>query len=199
MPKKIDLSNVIPSDGDFAALPEGCYVCAVTALLDNPDKEYFELVFDIAEGPHAGYYSDQWGQEHAYAHRVIVSYKDTAKGLLKGRLLALTESNPGFDAEAAYYGWCDNPALAAMFTGKRFGLCMLWDYYTTKDGQTVPLKNPRPDWMNAKMVPVQKVHDGTAELPKRQERNTPPAAGAPAPAASPAAAPADPYDGEVPF
>lgn len=196
MPKKIDLSNVIPSDGDFAALPEGCYVCSVTAMRDNPAKEYFEIVFDVAEGPHAGYYSDQWGREHEFAHRVIVSYKDTAKGMLKGRLLALTESNPGFDAEAAYAGWCDNPALSSLFLGKRFGLCMLWDYYTTKDGVTEPLKNPRPDWMNAKMVPVQRILDGTAELPKRQERNTPPAAGSMA--AQPVAA-ADPYDGEVPF
>ena len=174
MPRKLDLSNVVASTGDFEAVPEGAYVCEVTEANDNLAKEYLELVFDIAEGPYKGTYSDEWAREHAFAHRVILSYKDTAAGILKGKLKVLTDSNPGFDAEAAYLGSCDNPALLGLFVGKRFGLSMLWDYYTTKDGATKPLDNPRPDWMHAKMCTAQAVRDGSVTPPKRKERNTPP-------------------------
>ena len=197
MPKKLDLSNVVASTGDFEALPEGAYVCEVTSVTDNQEKEYVEFVFDVAEGPHKGAYSDEWAAAHPYAHRAIMSYKETAAGLLKNWLNVLTESNPGFDAEAAYNGSCDNPQMLQWFVGKRFGLSMLWDYYTTKDGATVPLENPRPDWMHARLCTAQSVLDGSAKPPKRRERNTPSAPGT-APATPAQAASEDMYS-DVPF
>lgn len=197
MPKKLDLSNVVASTGDFEAIPEGAYVLEVTEVRDDVSKEYIELVFDIAEGPHKGAYADAWAKEHPYAHRAVMSYKETAAGLLKNWLNVLTESNPGFDAEAAYCGSCDNPALLGLFVGKRFGMSMLWDYWTEKDGVREPLKNPRPDWMHARVCSVQSVMDGSAKPPKRRERNTPPEGGA-APS-SPAAVPSrDTYE-DIPF
>lgn len=175
MPRKLDLSNAVASTGNFETLPEGAYVCEVTDVRDDMSKEYIELVFDIAEGPYKGTYSDEWAKEHPYAHRSIMSYKERAAGILKNWLNVLSESNPGFDAEAAYLGSCDTPALLGLFVGKRFGLSMLWDYYKTdKDGKTVQLDNPRPDWMHARVCTVQSVMDGSAKPPKRKERNTPP-------------------------
>ena len=109
MVKKLDLSNVKASGGDggFTPLPEGAYVVEIVAVMDNEEREYLEVTFDVAEGEYAGYYSDEWGVAHPYAHQIKVSYKEKALGMLKGWLDALTASNPGFDAEACFNGIVD--------------------------------------------------------------------------------------------
>lgn len=90
------------AQGEFTPLPAGPYVAKVLDAIDKPEKEYVEVIFDIAEGEHAGYYSDDWGKAHPYAHHFFMSYKDTALGMLKGTLDAFQKSNPGFDPFAAW-------------------------------------------------------------------------------------------------
>lgn len=89
------------SGGDFERLPAGGYVVRITEVKDDPAKEYLSVVYDIAEGEKRGFYSDQWGQEHPFAHRFVMSYKESALGMFKGRLKAIDESNnTGFEAVA---------------------------------------------------------------------------------------------------
>lgn len=172
MVKKLDLRNVTASSGDggFTPLPEGAYVVQITAIVDNEEREYLEVTFDVAEGEYAGYYSDEWGVAHPYAHQIKVSYKDKALGMLKGWLDALTASNPGFDAEACFNAAADSPALLGMFQGRVFGLAVLMEY---EDWQGRPLNNPRLDWSNAKRLTAQAVREGTFAWQKRDERHTP--------------------------
>ena len=103
MVRKLNWNSIqASSDGEFEALPAGPYVAKIVDMVDNEQREYVEVVFDIAEGPKAGYYSDDWGKQHPYAHHFFMSYKDTALGMLKGRLEAIQKSNPGFDPFAAW-------------------------------------------------------------------------------------------------
>ena len=89
-------------DGGFERLPAGGYVCKITDVEGVAAKGYLALTFDIAEGDRKGFYSDEWGLSHPYAHRFILSYKESALGMFKGRLKAIDESNgtdfvKGFD------------------------------------------------------------------------------------------------------
>lgn len=172
MVKKLDLTDVKPSTGDggFTPLPEGAYVLEVVAVVDNEEREYLEFTFDVAEGEFTGYYSDEWGATHPYAHQVKVSYKETAKGMLKARLNALTASNPGFDAEAVFNAAADTPALLGMFQGRRFGASVLTEY---EDWQGRELDRPRLDWSNAVWCGADEVRSGTARAPRRDQRHTP--------------------------
>lgn len=172
MVKKLDLSNVKASvdGGGFTPLPEGAYVVQIVAVNDVEDREYLEVTFDVAEGEYAGYYSDEWGVAHPFAHQIKVSYKDKALGMLKGWLDALTASNPGFDAEAVFNAAADTPALLGMFQGRVFGLAVLMEY---EDFRGKPLNNPRLDWGDAKRLTAQAVREGAFTWQKRDERHTP--------------------------
>lgn len=116
-------------NGEFTPLPAGAYVARITDAVDFEQKEYVEVIFDIAEGPHAGFYSDDWGKAHPYAHHVYFSYKETALGMLKGRLDAITASNPGFDAQAAW-----NAGRLDMFVGRLMGVNLQEEEYE-RDGE----------------------------------------------------------------
>ena len=168
MPKKMNFSNIeAVTPGEFTKIPEGNYVVGIQEMKDNPDKEYVELVFDIIKGDYKGAYGDDWGAEHPFAHRMIMSYKDSAAGMLKGRLDLITKSNPGFDAEAA---WNADDQTKAFF-GKRFGLGMSYQMLD-KDGMSY-LKNPRPNWFKANWGTADDAEAGTIKLPKRDDGTVP--------------------------
>lgn len=137
------------SDGDFKRLEFGPYVAKVVTMTDKPEKEYVELVYDIAEGPRAGFYSDDWGLQHPYAHHVFLSYKDKALGMLKGRLEAIQSSNPGFDPFAAW-----DAGRLDMFAGRVFGINLQEEEYERSDGETGTRLNV------CQVVPAQDVRDG---------------------------------------
>lgn len=84
--------NEIESN-DFSALPAGGYVCKILSIEDVAEKQYLQLVYDIAEGSEKGRYSDEWGKEHPKAHTYYASYKDTAEKMFKGFITALEKSN----------------------------------------------------------------------------------------------------------
>lgn len=137
------------SDGDFERLEPGPYVAKVVTMTDKPEKEYVELVYDIAEGPRAGFYSDDWGLQHPYAHHVFLSYKDKALGMLKGRLEAIQVSNPGFDPFVAWdHGRLD------MFAGRIFGINIQEEEYERNDGKIGTSLSV------CQVVPAQDVRDG---------------------------------------
>lgn len=168
-------------DGDFERLPAGPYVARVVSMEDKPSKEYVELVWDVAEGEKAGFYSDDWGKSHPYAHHVFLSYKDTALGMLKGRLQCITESNPGFDSEAAWNG-----GRLDMFTNRLFGINVQEEEYE-HDGKVKVRLNV------CQVVTAQDVRDG-----KVQKRDIKRLDGASATTAAPAPAPQDDVS-DVPF
>lgn len=140
-------------DGDFKRLEPGPYVAKVVTMEDKPEKEYVELIFDIAEGPKAGYYSDKRGKEHPNAHRIFLSYKDTALGMLKGRLEAIQSSNPGFDPFAAW-----DAGRLDMFYGRLLGINLQEEEYRRNDG------NVGTSLSVCQVVPAQDVRDGKIKV-----------------------------------
>lgn len=137
------------SDGGFTPLPAGPYVASIVSATDNAQREYVEVVYDIAEGEHANYYSDQWGQSHPYAHHFFLSYKDTALGMLKGRLEAIAASNPGFDPFAAW-----DAGRLDMFVRRLVGINLQEEEYERNDGDIGTRLNV------CQIVDVQRVRDG---------------------------------------
>ena len=115
-------------DSTFERLAPGGYVARIISAEDHDDRQYFELVYDIAEGPKAGFYSDSWGLSHPNAHRIIMSYKDTALNMLEGRLNAFDASNPGFDSRAV----CDAERFE-MFIGRLIGINLQEEEYLKND------------------------------------------------------------------
>ena len=183
--KSLNWNNIqATADGEFERLPAGPYVARIIEATDKPDKEYVELLWDIAEGPKTGYYDDSWGQSHPFAHRLVLSYKDTALGMLKGRLEAIAASNPGFDPFAAWDG-----GRVDMFRGRLIGINLQEEEYERNDGEIGTRLNV------CAVMDAQKVRDG---LVKTRDKKT--LDGKPAQKSTqPAAAPTTEWNGEVPF
>ena len=157
--RKVNWASVTASnDGDFERLPGGPYVAVITEVTDYEDRQYVEALYDIAEGEHKGYYSTNWGKEHPLAHRIVLSYRDTALGMLKGRLEAIQSSNPGFDAFAAW-----DAGRLDMFRGRLVGINLQEEEYERNDGDTGVRLNV------VQVVDAQRVRDG---LVKTRERKT---------------------------
>lgn len=126
------------SEGGFARIEPGAYAGVITSVEDVPSKEYVRVLFDIADGPHKGYYSDGFYADKPWAHSVIMSYKDSALGMLKGRLETIQACNPGFDPFAAW-----DAGRLDMFAGRKVGLVFREEEYWDKKTEEFRLGSAR--------------------------------------------------------
>ena len=137
--KPINWGSVNAStEGDFQRLEPGAYVATITSLDDVPAREYATMLFDIAEGPHAGYFQDSFYADKPWAHNLTLSYKDTALGMLKGRLETIQACNPGFDPFAAW-----DAGRLDMFVGRKVGVVLREEEYWNKNTEEFKLGSPR--------------------------------------------------------
>lgn len=127
--KPINNWDKIQASTDFSRLPAGGYVVKIIKVEDDPKKEYLSIVWDIAEGPEKGRYSDEWGKEHEYAHRFIRSYKETAQGMFKAFIIAVEESNEGFV-------WTKVKWNEQTLVGKLVGIVLGEEEYDNDRGET---------------------------------------------------------------
>ena len=118
------------STGDFKRLPAGGYVIRITEVEDKDDKEYLNITFDIAEGEHKGFYSDEWGKEHKFAHTFVRSYKEKALGMFKGFLKAVDDSNGTTFVEKAEKGFPEQQLV-----GKGVGILLGYEEYVNDRGE----------------------------------------------------------------
>lgn len=125
----LDYQRAEASTGtDFVRLPAGGYVCRIISATDYPDatdkdgnpKPYLDIVYDIAEGEHAGYYADEWGRTNTWAHSVRWYYTKNALGVFKGNLKAVDESN-GTSFEVSALTGIDERKLAGCLVGMIIG------------------------------------------------------------------------------
>lgn len=87
---RVNLAEVEESTGEFRQLPVGGYVMVVTKAEHVAAQQFVRLTLDVAEGPCAGFFrGSQWPMQE------VLSYKETALGMLKHRLKVLAEANPG--------------------------------------------------------------------------------------------------------
>ena len=197
MPKNFDMNEynnaeVSTGGGEFKRMTAGGYIVRIQAVrtkgfeygreIDYPEeKMYVKLIYDIAEGEFAGKFSDDyWADETKdWGHQIYFSWKNM--GAFKGNVLAIEESNPGFDAMAAFTAdkW-------ALFVGKQVGIVLGEEEYLKSDG-TVGTRFGFP-----RLKSVQDIRDGKFRVPPLKKLPE----GAAAPSTSTAAS--DAYD-DVPF
>ena len=132
MPKinheEYNATEALGGGGEYKRMPAGGYVCTIQAVrteitdygrkVSLPDeRQYVKLIYDIADGEFAGKFSDDYwaGEERDWGHQFFLSWKNL--GALKNAIQCLDESNPGFDAMAAFEAdnW-SNPFLISHFT-----------------------------------------------------------------------------------
>ena len=161
--RKLDLRNVEAVEpGEREKLPEGGYIVRIEDYEDNEEKEYVRFVFDVNEGPYAGYFSDPYFASKPWRHSLMFSYKDSALQMTKGRLEKLSECNPGFDAVTAF-----ESAQLDMFRGRKLGLVVGVEerVYKTDDGWKMA---EDLDWMRARIITPDKIRSGDFAVPKRR-------------------------------
>lgn len=118
--------DITPS-GDRERLKAGGYIIKITDVKDVPKKEYLEILYDIAEGPEAGRFKDDFYADKPYAHRFIRSYKDSAAGMFKAFINAVEASNEGWSWDAC--GWKEQALV-----GKIAGVVLREEEYRTNRG-----------------------------------------------------------------
>lgn len=164
MPKiDIDEYNAASEPSAFEQITPGAYVAKVQKILTegkslygawtSDEKQYVVVLFDIAEGKFAGEYSRDFYADKDWLHCDYLSWKNI--GFLKKKLNAFTNSNPGFDALAAFQAdkW-------EMFVGKLFGVVLDGEVSTNDYG------NDRWKLKVGDVIDAQTVRDGKAREPK---------------------------------
>ena len=168
MPKidKNEYENASATGGEYQRMTAGGYVCRIQAVRTKgtdyygkeidyvTEKQYVKLIWDVAEGDFAGKFSDDYwtGEDKDWGHQVYMSWKNM--GALKNAITCLEDSNPGFDAMAAFEAdkW-------ELFIGKQIGLVLGEEEYLGNDG-TVRTRFGFP-----RIKSVQDIRDGKYKVP----------------------------------
>lgn len=175
---KVNNWVLIEESAGGAKLPAGGYVCRITGVEDVPSKEYLWIEYDIAEGPHAGHYNDDFARANPYVHRFARSYKDSAAGMFKAFLARLEESNRGSARPFNIAQW-QVQSDERQFIGLEIGLVMQYEKYTNTKGVDKERLNVEG------VYATQDIRNGDFTLPEVQDNRTQvPSSGAAAPSAS---------------
>ena len=121
--------NEAKASEEFERLAPGGYVLKITAVKDDTEKQYLNIVYDIAEGPEAGRYKNE-DPKNDFRHTLIRSYKDTALGMLKAFIQAVDETNGTKLGEKIETG-LDEQQLV----GRTFGAVLGYEEYETNAGE----------------------------------------------------------------
>lgn len=121
----------LKSEANFTALQPGGYILKITDAADDESKEYFKLIWDIAEGPEKDRYADEWGKDHPWAHNLIRSYKESAQQMFKGFITSLEQSNNVKLAEKVKKGTLSPKDLI----GLQFGAVLGYVEYEDKNAE----------------------------------------------------------------
>lgn len=119
------------SGGNFKKLPAGGYIAEIKAVEDVPAKEYLKVIYDIATGEFKGFYGDDWGKDHPYAHCMYWSYKEANKKYFKANMAAVDKTNLTDFNEQLKGKTFDEKQLV----GQRLGLVIGYEEYRTDRGE----------------------------------------------------------------
>lgn len=106
---RVNFANIIESKAGGAQIEPGNYACAIVSAEDVPARQYVMLNMRVTQdGPAKG-----------HEFKSYLSYGEKALPMTKARLMRVSESNPGFDACAAFeadqWGWFCNKAVGVTF------------------------------------------------------------------------------------
>lgn len=180
-------TEVTPMGAGAEKLPAGAYVVRITDASDHTAKNggnYLTIIYEIAEGPHAGHYESE---TRDWTHSFNRSYTGKAEGFFRHFLDCIEASNPGRFTVAGWTRSCNERELEGLLVGALF--CDR--YYTNKEGRDV---GPVLDFVEP--MSAQDVREAKWEFPKiRDDRANRDAA----PDAAAAQAQASAYDADLPF
>ena len=187
--QKFDWSGVQAQNDEFAQPTPGGYICRIMDVQDVPEKQYLKVLFDIVDGEWKGFYTkrrDTYKIEYPIMYR---SYTEKARGMFKGFLKALEESNRNFVADK-FDG--NEQQLKGMF----IGIIMGEEEYLNKNGEL------RISLKAVKCCAGPKIRKGefkVPELKKLPADNTAQAKPPAPPAAQASTGTGVPFDDECPF
>ena len=122
-PKQHRRQKVRWRDIDPTPVP-GKYTVEVIDVVDNEEKSYVALVFDIAEGKYKGYFK----HETWYKHCVYLKYAEEWQQRHTLKIVhAINASNRGFDGIE-----CLSNDNVRGFIGKKFGVSLSSEYISGK-------------------------------------------------------------------
>lgn len=162
MMEKIDWNSVeATTPGEFDRPQADGYVMKIVAAVNDPQKQYLRLMLDIAEGDYKdiGHHTEirtnqTWGYYILYR-----SYKEKARGMFKGFLMALEASNPSFKIAT----WNNDEKS---FEGLLVGVVLGDEEYETQARKIVTVQRP------VRVLPVDDIRNGNFKVPalKKLER-----------------------------
>lgn len=88
--------NITATTNEYENIKPGGYICRITGVKDNEQKEYLEIEYDIAEGNNRGYYLNLFQKFGFWGARFIRSYKQTAIQYFKAFIDAVEASNKDY-------------------------------------------------------------------------------------------------------
>lgn len=113
--KQIENFDKVEVLKDFEKLPSGGYVCRITKVEDNSQKEYLKIEFDIAEGKYKGEGMAAMERIGFWTLHTIKSYSEKAQKFFKAFITAVEESNPNYK-----WNW-DEQSLVGKYIGFTIG------------------------------------------------------------------------------
>ena len=124
-----ELSAAVPTPEmtEFKKLVGGGYNIKVLRCNEDVNKEYYEIVYDIAEGEFKGMFSDDYFSDESkdFRHHFYVSYKNKNFSNIKRLIEVVEQSNPGL-------GWTGDPKE---LEGALLGVVLREEEYERNDGE----------------------------------------------------------------
>lgn len=161
--RQLNLNSIkAQTEGDFKNITPGAYACIITEVTDKENKEYLDALFDIQVGEFEGYYSSDFYKDKPWAHHMILSYKEKALPIFKGRMETISKCNTGFDAVAALdagqYKMLEGKVVGIVFREEEYfdkktsefklGGARAFRFCTTEDVQEGKNASPKPKMLD---------------------------------------------------
>lgn len=150
--------------GERKRLEAGGYIIKITSVKNDAEAQRLVYLFDIAEGPKAGYFKDE---KEEFRHRFYAYYTPKALGFFKSFIKAIDDTNgTNYDATVETTGLDETQLI-----GKTVGAVIGYQEYKATDGYI----KQRPDvtlYTTAERIrandfevpPLKKVQDDTPDL-----------------------------------
>ena len=151
--KPIGNWNEIEAQGneEYKRLVPGGYVCRITKVEDNGEKQYLYIEFDICEGEYTGHGASCLERNGFTPLRMYRSYTDKAAGMFKGFTQDVEASNSNYK-----WAW-DEKTLV----GRLIGVVLGEEEYRKQDGSIGTR-------FNARTKPVSAIRDGRFKVPEKK-------------------------------
>ena len=94
--RPIDWNNVEEATSEFEKVTPGGYIAIITAVTDEPAKEYLKMELDIIDGKFAGYFTELCNAKGFWGLTLYRSYKESALGFFKAFKNCVEACNRGY-------------------------------------------------------------------------------------------------------